>query len=895
MAGSLAAVSVHAQPVETAGGGTRDPARDLVFAYDAAPLRRVAADAERRAGLRILARDAVLDRCTVTLRAVGRAAFLDALARALAPQGVRVDVRGDQVLLVETGGGEATAAPVRMPLAGRVRDAATGASVPYASVTWTEEGALKGVSAGPDGLFDASLPPGGARVEVASVGYRAAARAVAAGASRLDIALTPVPVPGAETVVVGWRLDAALDTALAAVASRRSAPGTAEPSVRRALEAFPSVGVGAAFAEGPRVRGLRADGFEVLLDGVPVYNPTHLFGLYDAFNPDALDPVAFYYDAAPARFAGPPAGTLAFATRRGAADGWETSAAAGSIAARATVGGPIGGPIDGPNGREGVPGVTVLVAGRASLVGRVPFPGSEALLRTGLDAGRETSAVPGVGLGGGPLGRRVVTPLAVGASFADGHVRIDRAALGGEIALSVYAGDDRAESAAERTLPVSRADPRPVTATVETRSAWGSAVGSLAYTRADGPWRTALSAGVSRYHARFGKDDFSYPLPGPVQPGGGPRPLAAAFDTLGYRNALLDVRAGVTTERAAVQPGGMTRWSVGFLATRYATRYEEQAARAPRTVSDARTLQLDAFADGRLTRGPLALDGGVRVHRFGDLAVQATPRLRATVEAGPVAVFGAVHRGVQFLHRLYFDGQPGASVWVTTAPGERPTVSEGASVGMSTRLGRRHVVQAEAYARRYTGLRQHATSAVVLRRGASVTFAPWASDVAGRGRGLEVLYRGALPLGGGALDLTAAYTLARMDLDGPAGSLRASDDRTHQARVGVSAALPFGVGLDLTAAAASGVPDPLDTSTAPGSLGPYHRLDGAVRVARRVGGARVRVALSVYNLLDRQNPLYREAVPVMAPGRPQQLALVPVDVDDLGATRRSRSRCGDAG
>ena len=62
-------------------------------------------------------------------------------------------------------------------------------------------------------------------------------------------------------------LDALLDTAVARVVVRRAAPGTAEPSVRRALEALPAVGVGPAFAEGPRVRGLRADGFEVLLDG----------------------------------------------------------------------------------------------------------------------------------------------------------------------------------------------------------------------------------------------------------------------------------------------------------------------------------------------------------------------------------------------------------------------------------------------------------------------------------------------------------------------------------------------------------------------------------------------------------------------------------------------------
>ncbi len=879
-----AAPPAHAQPAPVQPA---PPSADAVrYAYDGAPLRRVVADAERRGGLRLLARDAVLDRCTVTLRATGRDAFLAALTAALAPQGVRVDVRGEgQVLLVDI---RAAPDPGAMDVArrlrvrGQVRDAVTGAGVPYASVTWSEDGAVKGVAAGADGQFEASLPgagtSSGVRVAVASVGYRTAARVVAArvvagdaagAGERLDVALAPVPVRGAETVVVGWRMDSSLDTALAAVAARRSAPGTAEPSVRRALEAFPSVGVGPAFAEGPRVRGLRADGFEVLLDGVPVYNPTHLFGLYDAFNPDALEPVAFYYDAAPARFSGPPAGTLAFATRRGSRDAWDASAAAGSIAARGTAGGPLG--------REGGPaGLTVLAAARTSVVGRMPFPGSTALLRTGLDAGRETSEVPG-----GRIAGTIERPTRADAAFSDGHLRLDVGAFGGDLALSLYSGTDDARSAAERVLPTSRVDPRPRVIEAETASRWGSSVGSLAFQRATGPWIARLNVGASRYHARFGKDDFAYLLPGPR-----PSSLTTAFDTLGYRNDLLDLRVGASAERFSRAQAGVTRWSAGLLAVRYATRYEEQAARAPRAVSDDATLQVDAYADAHAVLGALSLDGGLRLHRFGDHGVAATPRLRASVEAGPVSVFGAVHRGVQFLHRLYFDGQPGASVWVTTDDDEGPTRSEGASAGVAWRISRRAVAQVEAYGRRYENLRQHATSAVVIRRGVgSVVAAPWASDVAGRGRGVEALVRGALPgVFGASLDATAAYTLARMDLRGTGGFLRAPDDRTHQARLGLTAALPGGLGLDLAWATASGVPDPLDASTSPGSLGPYHRLDAAVRLARRVRGSEVRATLSAYNLLGRQNPWYREAVPVVQGGRPQQVALVPVDVYDLGLT-----------
>ena len=323
---------------------------------------------------------------------------------------------------------------------------------------------------------------------------------------------------------------------------------------------------------------------------------------------------------------------------------------------------------------------------------------------------------------------------------------------------------------------------------------------------------------------------------------------------------------------------------------RYATTYEEQAARGPRSLSTATVGQIDAFGEGRAAWRTLAVDAGLRLHRFGGLPVYVTPRLRATLDAGPLSAFAAAHRSVQFLHRLYFDGQPGASVWVTTADGERPTTSEGVSTGLAWRVGA-HVVQAEGYLRRYANLRQHATSAVVVRRGESVVSSPWATDVAGRGRGLEALYRGrvATPL---PLDLTAAYTLARMDLRSADAYVRAPDDRTHQARVGASLALPSGLGLDVAAVAASGTPDPLDPSDDPASLGPYRRVDAALRLARRVRGADVRLAVSVYNLLDRNNPWYREAMPMLerpggGPGSgppPLQVALVPVEVYDLGRT-----------
>lgn len=77
-----------------------------------------------------------------------------------------------------------------------------------------------------------------------------------------------------------------------------------EPDLIRIAQNLPGVKTESDFTGGFHVRGGRNDQNLILLDGVPVYNPWHLFGLFSAFNTEALESAEISKGVFPARFGG---------------------------------------------------------------------------------------------------------------------------------------------------------------------------------------------------------------------------------------------------------------------------------------------------------------------------------------------------------------------------------------------------------------------------------------------------------------------------------------------------------------------------------------------------------------------------------------------------------------
>lgn len=77
-----------------------------------------------------------------------------------------------------------------------------------------------------------------------------------------------------------------------------------EPDILKVVQLLPGVQSGSEGTSGIHVRGGNADQNLFLLDGVPVYNASHLFGFFSVFNPGAVKTVKLYKGGFPARYGG---------------------------------------------------------------------------------------------------------------------------------------------------------------------------------------------------------------------------------------------------------------------------------------------------------------------------------------------------------------------------------------------------------------------------------------------------------------------------------------------------------------------------------------------------------------------------------------------------------------
>ncbi|OZC03819.1 TonB-dependent receptor [Rubricoccus marinus] len=840
------------------------------------PLRDVIERVERETTWRFLYSDALVAGKRVSL-STDTDGLPDALSRALAPLGIGVDAdrQRRRILLVP--------APKRTPLApeaapapretaervvrGRVLDSETGEGLPFATVVW--DGGRRGVVADDRGGFVLTLrgemASGATALTASFVGY--GAQTATPRGSAITFRLAP-EAGGVPTVVVDARaFTAPLDTAWAARIQPGRYDALGEGGGLRALEVLPSVAPAAAFSDGLIVRGSPSDAFEVRLDGVPVYNPRHLFGLVDAFNADALRAVALHLGVAPAQVAVAPGGALDYVTATGAPTRPLATLGVSSLAARGSASVPV---------RPGR--TTLLVGGRTSALGASPGT-ADALVEQGLGVATRTSDLPS---GTADALSRLVDVSSTRASYWDLHLgAADQRASGGRTALTAYTGGDETEVAGAR-LYLERDDDdriRRVERPVAARNRWGSSAASLTDQRIlSARWMLTSRVGASTYSARFAQDDFAFRS----QPGLGSLVLV---DTLGYDNHFQEAIAEQRVEAAL--GGGVA--SGGYSLHLYRQRYEETAARRAAFVTDQTATRLDVHAawEGTATRA-LHLDAGLRAHMYSEgSALRLSPRVRARVDAAPgFALSASLGRSTQFAHRLTLANVAGAAAWVLTD--SEQTVTEADLAEVSADLSARGVsVQLTAYAKRTRGLWLHTEDRSVrgLARG-TVLQRPWLTGVASGARGVETLVR--VPVGAwslGASGALARATFQHPELEG-GEAFPAEWDRPVQFAILADGPVLPGVRVAASWTLASGAPNPLAPEAGEEERLPgLSRVDLRVTAEQRIGRAVATLSLAVRNVLDRDNAFTREATNVVRLGRPTdepRLLAVPLDIYDVG-------------
>jgi hypothetical protein len=114
-----------------------------------------------------------------------------------------------------------------------------------------------------------------------------------------------------------------------------------EPDIIRVLLTLPGVQSVGEASSGFNVRGGAVDQNLILFSDMTIYNPSHFFGFFSAFNPEVVKDVELYKSSIPARYGGRLSSVLDVSSRDGNNKKFTGSAGLGLITSRVNIEGPI--------------------------------------------------------------------------------------------------------------------------------------------------------------------------------------------------------------------------------------------------------------------------------------------------------------------------------------------------------------------------------------------------------------------------------------------------------------------------------------------------------------------------------------------------------------------------
>lgn len=126
---------------------------------------------------------------------------------------------------------------------------------------------------------------------------------------------------------------------IATIKATPSFLGEADPI--RSLSTLPGVSTAGELASGFNVRGGESGQNLILQDGATIYNPSHLFGFFSAFNPDMVSGVTLYKGGGPANFGSRISSVLDVSLKNGDAGKHAVTGGIGTISSRLSAEGPI--------------------------------------------------------------------------------------------------------------------------------------------------------------------------------------------------------------------------------------------------------------------------------------------------------------------------------------------------------------------------------------------------------------------------------------------------------------------------------------------------------------------------------------------------------------------------
>ena len=230
---------------------------------------------------------------------------------------------------------------------GFIREGDTGEPISYANV-FIKDSNL-GSASNIDGYYViTNVPAGKAEIVVSIIGYKMVTQEIDVQLNknlRLNFRLDRTVLEGETVDVFGeaQKMRQLVEPSRITIDLRtmETAPAFVEPDLFRIVQMLPGVQTLNDFSSALYVRGSTPDQNLILLDGITIYNPYHLGGIFSTFNTDAIKEADFHAGGFPARYGGRMGAILHVINREGNTEEFQGNVNISLISSKALIEGPL--------------------------------------------------------------------------------------------------------------------------------------------------------------------------------------------------------------------------------------------------------------------------------------------------------------------------------------------------------------------------------------------------------------------------------------------------------------------------------------------------------------------------------------------------------------------------
>jgi hypothetical protein len=247
--------------------------------------------------------------------------------------------------LYDVGKKTSTITPGNAVIAGHIRSSETGEPLIGASIYIQKP--LIGTTTDQFGYYSITLPKGRQELIIKSIGMKDTKRQIMLyGDGKLDIDLIEDVTSLKEVIVEAERdrnvagMQMGLDK-LDIKTMKKIPVALGEVDVMKVMLTLPGVQSVGEGSNGLNVRGGATNQNLILFNDAVIYNPSHLFGFFSAFNPDVVKSVDLYKSGIPAEYGGRLSSVMDVTSHEGNKKKFTGAGGIGPITGRLTLEGPI--------------------------------------------------------------------------------------------------------------------------------------------------------------------------------------------------------------------------------------------------------------------------------------------------------------------------------------------------------------------------------------------------------------------------------------------------------------------------------------------------------------------------------------------------------------------------